>query len=71
MPDRAALITVLIVGRPLCFDCIAARANLAVPDVEQYIDVIRQTVKVFREAHDRCRACGRSAKVVSVDPEPL
>jgi hypothetical protein len=69
--SRAALITLLIVDRPLCLDCVAKRANLSVPRVEEYLDIIRRSLTVYHEAYDRCRACGNSAKVVSLDRPPL
>ena len=46
MPERAALIAVLIVGRPLCADCIAVRGNISPYDLGDHLQ--------------RCRVCTRS-----------
>ena len=69
MPERAALIAGLILERPLCFDCIAARSGLTVAEVEHYLVRVR-TLVTLNEEHDRCRACGVSAEVISLDRIP-
>ena len=71
MPQRAALIALLIVERPLCIDCIAERAHLLPPEVQGYFDLIRDHLAVFHEDSDRCRACGIVGKVFSLDRLPL
>ena len=70
MPARAALISMLIVERPLCTDCIASRVSMSAPEVEQYLDRMRGALTV-RQNHDRCRACGISGEVVSLERMPL
>ena len=69
MPERAALIAGLIIDRPLCFDCIAARSSLTVPEVEHYLLRVQTSLNIH-EDQDRCRACGAPAKVVSLDRVP-
>jgi len=71
MPERAALITLLIVERPLCLLCIAARVNLPSGDVYEYLGVIRDHLTVFHEDSDRCRACGDVTKVYALKRLPL
>jgi hypothetical protein len=64
MPEKGALLALLIVERPLCVDCIAERSTLAVADVQSLITRIGRTIAINR-AMDRCRACGRTEQVYS------
>ena len=66
MPQTAALITALILERPLCFTCIAEKADTSETAVEAALAIIAPAVQVHREHHGRCRACGQTAVVVSV-----
>ena len=66
MPEIAALITVLIVERPLCVDCIAEKAQTSTVAVRSYLARINQSVGVIRAIDDRCRACGRVGNTFSV-----
>ena len=58
MPSTAALITLLIVERPMCADCIAARAHTTPQAVESYLTEIGKTVDVERGTNERCHTCG-------------
>ena len=58
MPEKAALIAVLIMERPLCLACIEAKTGMDRDDVERYLTRIRRVVQVRRSHGDRCRACG-------------
>jgi len=57
MPERAALIAVLIMERPLCVSCISSKSGLTVGEVESYLSTIERTIDV-RRGVDRCRVCG-------------
>jgi hypothetical protein len=65
LPETAAIITVLIVERPLCVDCIAEEANLSTADTERYLETICKTVNV-RVDDGRCRKCGNVRRIQSV-----
>ena len=71
MPERAALIALLIVDRPLCIDCIVLRANTPAPAVEHYLEVIGGSLALLHEDTGRCRACGTLRKVYSLTQPPL
>jgi hypothetical protein len=58
MPEISAVITVLIIDRPLCVDCIALRSQVSVPAVRDYLRKIDTMGRVHRGMDDRCRACG-------------
>jgi len=65
----AALITALIVERPMCIDCIAKRVDLSVTATETAITMIQAALDVHRErapALPRLRNDGRGLL-----PEPL
>ena len=71
MPETIAMITRLIVARPLCAICIAERTGLSPLDLEPYFARIRASIAVFHEDSDRCRGCGIVGKVYSLDRLPL
>ena len=66
MPQTAALITALILERPLCFICVAAKAGTSETGVEATLAIIAPTIQINRERHGRCRACGNTGPVVSL-----
>jgi hypothetical protein len=67
MPDRLTVIAILIVKRPLCFSCLAARANE--PSADELEASLQRIGRIFtvRRAHGWCRACGLDAAVVWID----
>ena len=65
MPDKAALIAVLITDRPLCLRCLTARTHLTVHEVESYLQIAKSVVRLGHDS-DRCRACGNTAEVFSM-----
>jgi hypothetical protein len=66
MPDRAALVTALILDRPTCLPCIAGKSGLSVADLGGLIDVIAK-VLVLHVTTDRCRVCGAVETVHHLD----
>jgi hypothetical protein len=66
LPSTAALITALIMERPLCIDCIASRTNTSRREVVSYIRKIAEALTVQRGQNDRCRACGAQGKTYSL-----
>jgi hypothetical protein len=64
MPERGALVAVLIVERPLCVECIADKSGIALADVEPLLHRIGTSIAIDR-AVDRCRGCGRIVEVFS------
>jgi hypothetical protein len=66
MPARAAVITVLVMDRPMCLDCIAEKARMPQPEAEAYLTEIAAGVAVRRDPEDRCRGCGMVTTVFSI-----
>lgn len=67
MPEPAALITALILERPLCISCIATKAGEPVAaTLEASLERIRHVLEIYRR-QDRCRACGTLTVVYSLD----
>lgn len=62
MPERGALLAVLIVERPLCVDCISQKSNIAAAEVEPLLARIATKIAIT-SAVDRCRACGETKKI--------
>ncbi len=65
MPDKAALIAVLITDRPLCLRCLTARTHLTVYEVESYLRIAENVVRLAHDS-DRCRECGSTMEVFSM-----
>ena len=65
MPERADLIAVLIIDRPLCLDCIADKTGMTPLSVEGYLERM-DLGPVDRTPEGRCRACGRLTTVFSL-----
>jgi hypothetical protein len=66
MPDRAALVTALIVERPMCVDCMAEKSGLGASVLAATLRKV-QTVIVLHSVVDRCRECGTVTAVFSTD----
>jgi hypothetical protein len=62
MPEKGALLAVLIVERPLCVDCISEKSGLPTDQIEPFLTRIESKVPLSR-GEDRCRACGRFMNV--------
>ena len=68
MPQTAALLTALILDRPLCSECIALRTPLYdAAQVEKALHDLRAVLRVHRARADRCRACGEYRPVYSIE----
>lgn len=65
MPDRAALITALILDRSLCLSCIADKSLVTVERVTDALAGIARAL-VLTSRTDRCAACGHTTAVYSV-----
>ena len=64
--DATAVITALILDRPMCLDCIGTKSGLIVAHVEMVIPRIAAALKLYREVA-RCRMCSAIAHVVSLE----
>jgi hypothetical protein len=67
VPEHAALITVLILERPMCADCIATKVDLDAITVRTYLARIAHSVTVKELPDERCRTCGITGAVYSID----
>jgi|RhiMetdeSRZDD1v2_1073273.scaffolds.fasta_scaffold1132439_2 hypothetical protein len=65
MPERAALVTALILGRPLCLPCIATNGTMSIQRADTTLEII-QTVLVLHRQTGRCQACGLDTEVLWV-----
>ena len=67
MPATTALVTALILERPLCISCIATKAGEpSAASLEASIERIRHVLEVYRK-QERCRACGTLTIVYSIE----
>ena len=66
MPDRAALVAVLIMERPLCIRCLAVKSGLSLSQLDEVVGNVAKALQVHR-VEDRCRACGITDTTISVD----
>jgi hypothetical protein len=66
MPAKSALIAVLIMGRPVCLECLCAKTELSASEVNDYLAKIATHLQLHREESDHCRVCGQKRSVVSL-----
>ena len=64
-PRITSLITSLILDRPMCLPCIAAKSLVSVEMVESALETIA-TALVLQRGTGRCVACGEATAVHSV-----
>jgi len=62
MPEKGALLAVLIIERPLCVDCVAEKPAIRADEIEPLLARIATRIAIT-SAVDRCRACGETKKV--------
>jgi hypothetical protein len=70
MPQRTALITSLILERPLCLDCISMKANATLNEIEAAFQNIESVLVLRSQRMERCRACGMVGVVFSLERLP-
>ena len=63
--DRTALITALILERPLCLSCIAERAHVSEERVQATLKAIGGALRLSTPT-GRCAACGETTIVHSI-----
>jgi hypothetical protein len=68
MSEVAAVATVLLIGKALCVDCLAAKAGIAGDRVKDSLPKMTQTIRVF-QAEDCCSRC-LERKTVYIVPAP-
>lgn len=66
MPQHAALITTLLLDRPMCLNCIATKTEMSVPTVRAYLEQIANAVCLRQQARERCQTCGTAGPTVSI-----
>jgi hypothetical protein len=64
MPETMAIITALILDRPLCPDCIAIKAGVGQARVEACLARTKNALTLRRDETGRCRACGTTGVVL-------
>jgi hypothetical protein len=68
MGEVAAVATVLLVGKALCVDCLAAKGGMTTERVKDSLPKMTQTIRVF-QAEDCCSRC-LERKTVYIVPAP-
>ena len=63
VPEITAVVMALIIERPMCVECIAARAQVPADTIKSYIDRMRASVHI-QDGSGRCRTCGRGDHTV-------
>ena len=67
MPEPRALISALVLERPLCVSCIARKVDEpSAAALEASLEKVRHVLEVSR-TQGRCRACGLLTTVYSAD----
>jgi hypothetical protein len=66
LPEAVAVVTALILDRPMCLDCIATKSGVSLTHAEAIVQRIATALKLYREVA-RCRMCSTVARVVSVE----
>jgi len=66
MPEPAALITTLILERPMCLPCIAAKTHMSLPSVRAYLEQISRAVNLQQWPREQCQVCGVEGPTVSI-----
>jgi hypothetical protein len=65
LPPKSALITVLLMDRPMCLDCISLKAELSTTEADRNLTAIGTSLQLHRN-DDRCLSCGRNNPVYSL-----
>jgi len=63
----SALISALIVDRPMCIPCIARKVRLTEAAAHTALDVIRRVLKIRCVDNGTCHACGKTARVFAAE----
>ena len=63
---QVALITALIVNRPVCLPCIMTRTGLSMEEVVAVVELITSALTV-KELIGSCEACGEEAPTIQVE----
>jgi hypothetical protein len=66
MPAKSALIAVLLVERPMCLDCVSAKAGVSMTEADRYLTVIATALELRRHDTERCCTCGNAGPVYSL-----
>lgn len=70
MPETTAIVTALILERPLCMNCITARTGVPAAEIDATLARIQTVLHVERHTMDRCRSCGTVGPVLSLQRPP-
>ena len=63
--QHTVAITLSIMARPTCLDCLAVECEAAPPEVVRHLATIAKSLEV-RQHHGRCMACEKAAAVWSL-----
>ena len=67
MPENAAIVTALIMERPLCVDCLTEKSGARRAAVLDTLKRIERVLRLHREDERRCHGCGEIGPVVFVE----
>lgn len=68
--EPAAIVTALLLERPLCTDCLIARSGLDHTAIEACLETIQGVLRIERQTSARCHACGNIGQVVALKHRP-
>ncbi|MGH7342869.1 MAG: hypothetical protein ACREKH_20485 [Candidatus Rokuibacteriota bacterium] len=72
MPEASALISALILERPMCLECITMRSPVTgAQDAQRHLDIVARALHLHRDRDGRCRACGVVGPVFWIERPPL
>ena len=66
MPHDGALITSVILARPMCVACISRETRLTESATRTALDVLQRAVSIAWVVTDRCHGCGEVKIVYSI-----
>ena len=66
--QTAAMVSALILGRPLCVPCMAAKTVTDEADAKGALASIAEHRLLRRRDHERCRNCGEVVLAYWLDP---
>ena len=67
MADTAIIVTALILERPLCARCIAAKATSTEAEADAALTSIAMRLDLRRRDPERCRGCGEIGRAFWLD----
>jgi|RhiMetdeSRZDD1v2_1073273.scaffolds.fasta_scaffold02709_8 hypothetical protein len=65
-PDKASLIALLLIERPMCLDCICEKVGVSTIEGDRYLTTIGAALALQR-SEEQCSRCGKTSPVYSLN----